>query len=53
MREQVLINAIGRCSPAWVAHWANMGVRNIFNRYYKAPAIFVIKDEIQQDNPTG
>ncbi|MCM1077801.1 MAG: hypothetical protein NC411_10635 [Bacteroides sp.] len=45
MKKQILLNAIGSAFPAFVSHFANLGPRNIFNRWYKAPGIMTIKDE--------
>lgn len=45
--KQILMNAIdnGRAYPAFVAHFANLGPRNIFNKWYRAPGIIVIEYE--------
>lgn len=47
MKKQILLNAIdnGRAYPAFVAHFANLGPRNIFNKWYRAPGIIVIEYE--------
>lgn len=50
MKKQILLNAVkadnkkrgGYASPAFVAHFANLGPRNIFNKWYRAPGIIVI-----------
>lgn len=43
----MLLNALDRggCYPAFVAHFANLGPRNIFKKWYKAPGIIVIDDK--------
>ena len=35
----------GYVSPSFVAHFANLGPRNIFNKWYRAPGIIVIEYE--------
>lgn len=47
MKKQMLLNALdgGGCYPAFVAHFANISARNIFNKWYKAPGIIVIDEQ--------
>lgn len=51
MKKQILLKAIdnGKAYPAFVAHFANLGPRNIFNKWYKAPGIIVIGNESNKE----
>lgn len=52
--KQILINAIGDGKtgtfPAFIAHFAKLGPRNIFNRWYKTTGIMTIKDKSYEND---